>query len=311
MKLVSVVIVNLNGERYLKACLDSIMDQKAEFEVLVVDDGSTDKSIKIIEEYKQVQLIKLRQNQGPAKARNRGVEKSKGKFILFLDVDTEVKTGAITKLAKRLEGDKQIGAVQARLDTRGHFLSWWGLPYEIDQPRKIIFGGRTAGLAVRREVFDKIGGFDEDYVIYGEDTDLCWRIWLAGFRVELVDEAEIKHSGRSSFSSTTKQRIYYEGSKNSLSNLIKNADGWLLIWMLPLYFTAWVVIWLKLTLSGRWSEAGAVWAGWSWNGRHLFKTLAKRRQVVRVKHNQCRQIMFGPLSMSQIIRKGLRWLSVN
>ena len=250
MNSTSVVIANYNGARYLDKCLRSVVNsrlkEKERLEVLVVDDGSEDESVRIIKQWqrkdKRVKLIRLRQNQGPARARNLGVKQAKGKYVVFLDVDTEVSLGAVERLISRLAGDKQIGAVQARLDTRGHFLSWWGFPYEIDQPRKVIFGGRTAGLGIRREMFKEIGGFDEDYVIYGEDTDLCWRVWLAGNRIELVDEAVVKHKGKSSMSQATKQRLFYEGSKDGLSNILKDADKGMIWWMLGLHSLAWLVV---------------------------------------------------------------------
>jgi len=313
MKL-SVIIANFNGEKWLKSCLQSVLKEKGKWlEVIVIDDGSSDNSVsllkKILEKNKRVKLIELKENKGPAKARNLGVKKSKGKYLLFLDVDTEVKKGALKKLVKRLESDRKIGAVQAKLDTCGHFLSWWGLPYEINRPQKIIFGGRTAGLIVRRKVFEQIGGFDEDYVIYGEDTDLCWRIWLAGFRVEYEDKAVIKHWGKSSLSSKTKERIYYEGAKNGLSNILKNADKNMIWWMVWLNFMAWVIIWLKLILAGRVRIGMAICRGWWWNVINLRKTMKKRKKVVRIKNNQVRGVMFGKIKLSDLLKKGIRWLN--
>jgi len=313
MKL-SVIIANFNGEKWLKLCLQSVLREKGKWlEVIVIDDGSNDDSVElfkeILEKNKRVKLIELKENKGSAKARNLGVKKSKGKYLLFLDVDTEVKKGALKKLTERLESDRKIGAVQAKLDTCGHFLSWWGLPYEVNKPQKVIFGGRTAGLAVKRKVFEKISGFDEDYFIYGEDTDLCWRIWLAGFRVEHEDKAVIKHWGKSSLSSKTRERIYYEGAKNGLSNILKNADKNMIWWMVWLNFMAWVVIWLKLVLTGGIKAATAVGRGWWWNVINFRKTMRKRKQVVRAKDNQAGEVMFGKMKLSDLVKKGIKWLN--
>lgn len=313
MKL-SVVIANYNGRQYLVDCLASVLREKGDwFEVIVVDDGSSDDSAAIVEramkQDKRLRLLRLKKNQGPAKARNKGVRQSQGRYLLFLDVDTRVGKGALKKIADKLDKEVELGAVQAKLDTSGHFLSWWGLPYEVKGKERIIFGGRTAGLAVRREVFVKIGGFDEDYFIYGEDTDLCWRIWLVGFRVELLAEAVIDHQGRSSLNQQTKVRIFYQGAKNHLSNILKNADGWMLVRMLPLNVLAWSVIGVRLMLTGQLSLAGAVVRGLGWNLSHFGRTMAKRRQIMKLKakNNQCRQVMFGKIGLKQLIKKGWRW----
>jgi len=309
---VAVVIASFSGVRYLKSCLTSLKVCKGSFEVVVVDDGSDDGSSEYLRRSsflkdKRFKLISLSSNMGAAEARNIGVLNSKGKYILFLDVDSKVRVDTISRLVGRLESLQDVGAVQARLDTYGHFLSWWGLPYEVNEPSNPIFAGRTAGLMIRREVFEKIGGFDEDYHIYGEDTDLCWRVWLSGSKIELVEEAVVDHVGKSSLSKKTKARVVGLGAKNSLTNIIKNADRDMLWWMLPLHFLAWSMMVLRLLIVGRVREAGAVVWGWWWNMVNLGKTVFKRKKVVRLGKDELRRIMFGNMGFGMLVRKGLRW----
>ena len=304
---VSVVIANYNGNKYLKKCLESLVLHKWNYEVVVIDDGSSPRLIFAEAKLGRVKMIRLPRNMGAAMARNIGVANSTGEYILFLDVDSIVKGDAVRTLTKRLDSDKNIGAVQAKMDTCGHFLSWWGLPYEIAEPTNPIFAGRTAGLMIKRKVFEEINGFDDDYIIYGEDTDLCWRTWLLGYRVELEEKAVIDHVGKSSQNKKTKIRVVGLGARNCILNILKNADWAVIWWMLPLHFLAWIMIFVKLLIVGRAKEAGAVAWGWGWNVININKTIRKRELVIRFKGNKTRQVMFGNMKLGQLLRKGLRW----
>ena len=200
---VSLIITNYNGARYITQCLDSIFKSSlSDCEVIFVDDGSTDKSREILQNYKnhpRLKLIFQKENQGPAKARNQGAGKAQGEYLFFLDVDTKIEKDCPRTIVSKFEQNKKIGALQAKLiqaktgniETAGHFLSFLGFPYEIidsevenhHNREREIFGARSAAFAIRKNLFEKIGCFDEDYFIYGEDTDLSWRVWLSGFHV--------------------------------------------------------------------------------------------------------------------------------
>lgn len=316
--MISVIVVNYNGGKYIKGCLTAVLASNySDFELVVVDDGSTDNSCKIVQEYKQkkqVKLIKLEQNNGASVARNSGVKKTKGEILFFLDIDTQVKRNCLQMTSKAFARDKKLGAGQAKLvlqetgkiETVGHFLSPFGFPYEINHPKKLkdnqIFGGRSAALAVRRNVFTQIGGFDEDYLIYGEDTDLCWRTWMKGYEVKYLPEAEVTHFSKSSMSKNTRVRMFYEGTKNNTSNILKNANLTTILWILPLHILSWFVVSIKLILQGRTRMAGYIYRGLGWNIKNLRKTLAKRKSPKKIK------ITFGPLGQKEILLKGKRWL---
>jgi hypothetical protein len=305
--MISVIVANHNGEKYLKDCLRSVIGQKkVKLELIVVDDGSTDGSVKLADQFKPVKLIKLKENQGPARARNVGVKQSRGRYLLFLDADSRLEKGSLQKAVKEMEKDKSLGAGQLDLaDHQGHFLSWFGLPYQGAGKDGRIFGGITAGLMVRREVFEKIGGFDEDYFIYGEDTDLCWRIWLAGFKVKRL-KAKARHIGKSSLDY---EKLYYYGAKNSLSSIVKNADKELVMAMGVLNGLAWLGIGAAKLLTGKSRQALWIVRGWGRGVVDLNKSLKKRKKVLRVKGNQARTVMFGDLNLQQLVKKSRRWLN--
>ena len=320
---ISVIISCYNGEKYIKGCINSVLKSDFNhFEIIIINDGSTDNSKKVLQFYQHHPLIKiihLSKNLGPSKARNQGVSVSCGQYIFFLDIDTQIKIDCLKQIASTLKHNPNIGALQAKIlqgkshiiDSIGHFISYSGFPYEIghgeqkkNHNRMIpIFGAKSAALAIRKQVFEETGGFDEDYLIYGEDTDLSWRVWLAGYRMYYLPKAEVDHFQKSSLTNQTKHRIFYEGAKNNTNYLLKNASFKTLVWMLPLHILTWLIIGLKLILQKHFQMALWLYYGLWWNIKNLPKTLRKRKSVI--KDNK---FMFGPLTVWQLFPKGLKWL---
>lgn len=323
--LIKIVVINYNGEKYIQDCLRSILKSDyPSFELVVVDDGSTDNSIFLAKKVlgRRGKLIELRSNRGTGAARNHGATAEKGDLLFFLDVDTQLDKDCLQMINEAFKKNSKLGACQAKLisgktgkiETVGHFLSPFGFPYEIRNPEKLednkIFGGRSAALAVRCNVFGKIGGFDEDYLIYGEDTDLCWRIWLSGYEVRYLPEAKVIHWSKSSMNKDGSKRVFYEGAKNNTSNILKNANLVTVLWILPLHLFGWVVVSAKLVIQGRLKEAIAVYSGLDWNLTHWRVVMRKRRKNLssfrmdRLKSS----IVFGKTRVDYLFAKGINWL---
>lgn len=325
--LVSIVVVNFNAARYIQPCINSIFAASfRNWELIIVDDGSTDESLKILQSYQKhpaVRVVFLTKNHGAAQARNLGAKQTTGKYLFFLDIDTVIHPTCLEKIVSSFRKDENIGALQLQLikgnsgsvETVGHFLTPTGFPYEVTKvacldKEKTIFGARSAAIGVRKDLFDRVGGFDGDYRIYGEDTDLSWRVWLLGYRVVLLPQAKVYHFAKSSLSPKTDYRVFYEGAKNNTCNLLKNASINTLLWMLPLHILGWILVSLRLVLQRRFNMAMWVYKGLWWNVINLPKTLAKRRYIQRLARSTGRlgKIMFGPLSKRELLGKGIRWL---
>lgn len=328
----SIIIPCFNAKKYIEKCLDSILRSTfKDFEIIVIDDGSTDGSRKYLEKkYSNIgyranngersiplKVIFLPKNVGPAQARNIGAKKARGKYLFFLDIDTEIKGNCFKIIVSAFKEKSKTAAFQAklikgksdRIETAGHFLSFFGFPYEIGvgesenqhNQEKEIFGARSAGMAVRKNVFKKINGFDEDYFIYGEETDLCWRVWLAGHKIIYLPQAKVFHFQKSSLNEKTKHRIFYQGAKNNTSNILKNAPLSMLIWILPFHLLAWLVLALKLIFQLRFSAAVSIAKGLVWNLLNLNKTLKKRKNPQFVK------IILGNANPKTLLIKGWQW----
>jgi len=326
--LISVIIPCFNAEKYIQRCLNSLLNSTFKRnEIIIIDDHSQDKTVTILKQYQQknprIKTLFLKKNVGPAKARNLASRLAQGKYLLFLDIDTEIDKDCLKQVATAFLKNNRLGALQVkillnstnRLDTAGHFLSPFGFPYEIGVnekekkyfQRRLIFGARSAGMAVRKKVFQEIGGFDEDYFIYGEETDLSWRIWLAGYQILFLPSAKIKHFPKSSLNKQTAFRVLYEGAKNNTSNIIKNASLGILIWMLPLHIFVWFIISLKFILQGKFSSAGWIYKGLWWNLKNINQTIKKRKKVIRAKRTNIDKIIFGKITARKLFDKGFSW----
>ena len=210
---VSLIIPNWNGLVHLKGCFETIGRQTVQpVETILVDNGSTDGSFEYVNRnFPGVHLIGLSKNFGFAYAVNRGIEAARGEFIALLNNDTEVDDRWLELLVSELNSHEDAGSVACKMlnfydhaviDSAGDVLTRAGSPYgrgsaEKDDGRfnqkEFVFGACAGAAVYRREVFAKVGLFDEDFVSYYEDADLAYRAQLAGFKCLYVPEAVCYH----------------------------------------------------------------------------------------------------------------------
>ena len=201
---VSVVIPTHNGAATLAACLESVQASSLPpYESIVVDDASTDDSAEIAARFK-CRVLRLSENVGAARAKNRGAAAATGDILFFTDDDVIVARQALEQIARDLS-DTSIAGVVGLLDAKipfDDFASnfknlWMRFTYE-RLPREGIGVFYTSSAAIRREVFRQLGGFDENYrgASIAEDTEFGQRAWAAGYRLQLdprVTAAHCKH----------------------------------------------------------------------------------------------------------------------
>ncbi len=223
---VSVIIVNLNTRDLLETCLESLYRGSAplRMEVFVVDNGSKDGSAEMVRRrFPETQLLLNATNEGFARPNNAAIRRSTGRYLFLLNSDTVVLAGAITTLVAFLDGHPGAGACGPRLrypDGRQQY-SVRGFPtifthfcdmFFLDRlfPRSRVFGRgemryfnydvsqkvdhiTAAAFLVRREVLQNVGGLDEEFAIYYNDMDWCYRMKNAGWSIWYVSEAAIIH----------------------------------------------------------------------------------------------------------------------
>lgn len=224
----SIIIVNWNSKDYLRACLTSLFCHRpsADSEVIVVDGASFDGCGEMLaREFPSVVFVQSEKNIGFARANNLGARHAKGGNLLFLNPDTEFLENSIDLLLQRLATLPEAGAVGCRLLNSDRSLQTscvQSYPTVINQaldaeifrrrfPRSRLWGVAAlysdattpseveaisgACILIKKKAFETVGGFSENYFMYGEDLDLCFRLKRAGFRVYHVPETSIVHHG--------------------------------------------------------------------------------------------------------------------
>ncbi len=246
----SIVIINWNGQKnlgdLLDKCLDSVTRTSYEnFEVIFVDNASTDGSYEYVQSKFNFRFFRNQENLGFVGGNNTGAGFCKGDIIVFLNNDTIVHSNWLDEPAELFE-NPCIGIVQSNLrllkdpsipDSIGHSISMIATPIEntffmdassVPIP---IFGGKGASIFVRRELFEYLGGFDGDYFFYFEESDLCWRTRLLGFEVYFSPNSIVLHKGGGTFRNG---KLLYHRQKNTIASMLKCYEMRTLITYLPL-----------------------------------------------------------------------------
>jgi len=224
----SIIIVSYNTKPVLPDCLKSIYENSVDlnFEVIVVDNASKDKTADEIAKlkYPNFQFIQNNQNLGFSKANNIGVKKSKGKYVLFLNPDTQIRKDTLLEMLKFMDETKTCGAATCKVELpngkiddashRGFPTPWNSFTHFSGIanifPSSKIFNGYNLGnldleavheidalagafMLVRREAGEDVGWWDEDYFFYGEDIDFCYMLKQKGWKIYYVPTVSILH----------------------------------------------------------------------------------------------------------------------
>jgi hypothetical protein len=201
---ISVIIVNYNTADFLTVCLHSVFSQTgATFDVWVVDNASSDKSVQFVhEQFPQVHLLVSPENLGFAKANNMALEHATGEFIFYLNPDTQVQPDCFRTMLQFMETNPSVGMAGTRLlyPDYSHQNS-----VEASYPSQRYASGELTGLPgsiawllgaslfARRKVMNQVHGFCEAFFLYGEDIDLSIKVRQAGWELGFIPEAEVIH----------------------------------------------------------------------------------------------------------------------
>jgi hypothetical protein len=217
----SIIIVNWNTRDLLADCLRSVYNTVHDltFEVFVVDNASSDGSAAMVHKrFPGVRLIENAENVGFARANNQAIMQSEGEHVLLLNPDTVLSQGAVARLIEGLTTLPSVGIVGAQLlnadgslqDSWDHFPTLFREIPLLNRLGKSLGGPTYSGaflvykvdwvsgacLLIKRHVLDVIGGLDEDYFLYTEETDWCYRAHRAGWKVGFIPAARVLHVRR-------------------------------------------------------------------------------------------------------------------
>lgn len=257
--LISVITLNYKKENLTLACIESLHTQfKEEFEkdlveLIIVDNASGGDGVKILQnevskkKYKNIHLIESNENRGFGKGCNLGASRAKGEYLLFLNNDTVVKDSGILKMAKYLEVNKNIAILGGQLrNVDGSLQPSAGAFYTLLKAIMLLLGMQKFGLLdkspkeiskvdwvkggllmIRKNIFEKLKGFDENIFMYTEDMELCYRAKLKGFETFFYPNTYVLHAEHGSTNRTFaivniyKNLLYfYKKHRNFLEYLI-------------------------------------------------------------------------------------------
>ena len=223
---ISVIIVNYNTKDLLESCLHHILSTKENFEIIVIDNNSSDGSAQMVKDMfsEKVKLIANDKNNGLAYANNQGFKASSGEYLLYLGSDAYPTYGVLKEMTAFMDENTVVGLATSRLvtmdgtiDTDAHrgFPTPWAAITHFSKlnklfPKSKLFNQYFLGwkdlhgrheidvciahfMLIRRSVLQELGGWDEDYFLYGEDVDICYRSKQAGYKNYYFGDLETVH----------------------------------------------------------------------------------------------------------------------
>mgnify|MGYP001559050194 CR=1 FL=1 len=292
---VSVVIPHHTGT-LIHRCLESLTKQEGVTPQIIV--VTSDTNFRTLDYH----IEQLFSTDGPAGKRNFGVRFAKSRFIAFLDDDVEISPFCLYEMWACLKDNPKVGMCYAKIlnmerrkefDDAGSYLTCTGFLWaraengvedtgQFDEPCEIL-ASKSATCMVRRGAFFEAGGFDKDYFILGEETDLSWRMWLKGWRVLYWPQAVSWHAFNTSLKPKPKfytdERIFYRGCHNYINLLLTNLGTRRLLCTLPLHISVWLVSAVGFALRGEWRRSWLILRGIWANFTGWRVILAKRRRV--------------------------------
>jgi GT2 family glycosyltransferase len=256
--LVSIVILNYNGVKYLQEFLPTVLATQYEnYEVVVADNGSTDNSISFLQTtFPTVKIITSSSNEGFAGGYNWALKLVTAPYYVLLNSDVAVTPNWLNPMVDLLESDAKIAACQPKLlsfkeptyfeyaGAAGGWIDSLGYPFsrgrvfdycEIDNKQyedcAPIFWASGASMMIRSSVFHELNGFDPHFFAHQEEIDLCWRIQLKGYKIYCCPSSTVFHVGAGTL--PRGGRKVYLNFRNNLVMLCKNLPLGELIWKLP------------------------------------------------------------------------------
>jgi GT2 family glycosyltransferase len=279
----AVVILNYNGEKLLQQFLPSVIRHSPEAEVIVADNGSTDRSVEMLKrDFPEVRLILLPKNYGFCGGYNRALEQVKADQYVLLNSDVEVTPGWLTPMIALLDSDQTIAAVQPKIlsyhhktlfeyaGAAGGFIDAYGYPFcrgrifdQVEEDhgqyadQRRIFWATGACMMIRAGIYHQFGGLDEDFFAHMEEIDLCWKIHRTFRKVYYCGTSTVYHVGAGTLGYDSPRKTFLN-FRNNLSLIFKHLNTGEVYVKLPLRLVLDWVASLVFLVKGKPQNAAAV-----------------------------------------------------
>ena len=241
LPLVSIIVLNYNGKKWLKACFDSVRKlnyPRNKYEVIMGDNASADDSVAFVKKnYPWIKIIRFDKNYGFCKSNNDCAKQAKGEYLAFLNNDTYVDKNWLIEMVKYAITHKDTICSPVMLDYFSKDkiiytvikMTSWGLSIVDNTDKKYplrnlsprtTFHPAGSGMLIKKNVFFLFTGFEKDYFAYGEDKSLGWKAWVYKYNVIIIPSSVHWHNGGGTLGSESRKYIYLMW-RNHLANLVK------------------------------------------------------------------------------------------
>lgn len=302
---VALVILNYNGVRYLEKFLPNVIKYSSDDSVIyVADNCSTDGSVELlIESFPEVRIIQNDSNGGFATGYNKALKTIDAEYYILLNSDIEVTPDWIRPVIELMDSDKSIAACQPKIlsynkkeefeyaGAAGGFIDKYGYPFcrgrifqsmERDQDQYNdaieVFWASGACMFVRSEVFNKLGGFDDDFFAHMEEIDFCWRSKSSGYRIMVCPQSKVYHVGGGTLPVGSAWKTYLN-FRNNFILIYKNLPAGKLNYIIAARLILDGIAGLKFMLQGGFSDMIAVVRAHIYFYRNFSKIKSKRKKI--------------------------------
>jgi len=299
---VSVITLNWNQHPFTVDCVNSVLKQEGDFEIIVVDNDSTDESVKIFEKEfgknKRVKIIKAGENLGYAGGNNLGVKDANGEYIVILNNDTTVEKGWLKELLEPMKNDSNIGAVSSLeirngkrvdLDLYRNYDLMMNVPFQygvkvekenhLEDVELIDTNGvRGCSFIYRKELANP--PFDDDYFIYGEDTKLSFLLKIQGHTLKLATKSVVNHfhNVTQKTNKEFRKKAIYLNERNMLLNALTFFDPGTTIKSIPV-----ILVYVILSNIREHSKIFYKIKAYVYLVTHVPLILKKRKEISKIK----------------------------
>jgi len=319
---VSIVILNFNGRKHLKAFLPSVVEHTPEtMEIHVADNGSTDDSVDLLRtKFPRVIVQKLLKNYGFAEGYNQALKNIESDYYVILNSDVRVTADWIEPMINLFESNRSIAAIQPKIRSEqapdffeyagaaGGLMDKYGFTFcrgrvfdelekdhgQYDTRRQITWASGAA-LFIRANLFHQFGGFDGDYFAHMEEIDLCWRLRRAGYQIMVEPASVVYHLGGGTLNYQSAQKTFLN-FRNLYATLLKNLPrgraSWLILFRLVIDAGAALLYLSQKRPDLIWAIARAHWAFFG----NIPKIIKKRKNEKRIVE----QHRIGPENTSSV-----------
>lgn len=306
----SIIIVSWNALHHLKTFLPSVVKTDyPDYEIVLANNASSDGTVEWVRQnYPQVKVATFDKNYGYCGGNNRAVPHTSGDILIFLNNDVEVKEDWLKALNRCFSENEQIAAAQPKMlsyenpdyfeyaGAAGGFLDKYGYPFcrgrifdtvekdqgQYNEPSDILWASGAA-LAIRKELFEDMEGFDEDFEFHMEEIDLCWRLWNMGYTVRYCPESVVYHLGGGSMPMGSPRKVYYN-YRNNLRMLWKNTSSDTLAHRFLIRYKLDIIAAFRSLLAGSWPEFIAIVQAHADFWRDIQRTRQKRIKLQKQRN---------------------------